>query len=168
MSRAVDLFIVYELIKKLSTPFDKWEAYNTGVIDKDGNILKSPKERRNSLSDRKSFSKFDLLMLKIKRLLETIPGGKSKISNYGAALWLINEGNEENLTRKALIEYIELVENEELNILFEETMAVGAGEVEGIGFGPKGEPGIAKKTRDKYKKSKRVRRIPNLIQTGKV
>ena len=33
-SRAVDLLIAYRVIKLLVTPFDKQEAFKTGIIDK--------------------------------------------------------------------------------------------------------------------------------------
>ena len=38
----VDLFVVYQFIKRLATPFNKWDAYKTGVIDERGNILIKP------------------------------------------------------------------------------------------------------------------------------
>ena len=35
----VDLFLIYQFIKRLVTPFDKWDAYKAGVIDKDGKVI---------------------------------------------------------------------------------------------------------------------------------
>ena len=35
----VDLFLVYQFIRRLATPFNKWDAYKEGVIDDKGNIL---------------------------------------------------------------------------------------------------------------------------------
>ena len=29
----VDMFMIYQFIKRLATPFNKWEAFKTGVID---------------------------------------------------------------------------------------------------------------------------------------
>ena len=34
----VDMFMIYQFIKRLATPFNKWEAFKTGVIDARGNI----------------------------------------------------------------------------------------------------------------------------------
>lgn len=86
----VDLFLVYQFIRRLATPFEKWPAYEAGVIDKDGNILKGKKER-NMRAERESFGIFDLMILKLKRLLAKIPGGSSRLASYAAALWLIRE-----------------------------------------------------------------------------
>ena len=37
MGRAIDLFVTYRFIKLLVTPFEKTEAFQLGIIDKDGN-----------------------------------------------------------------------------------------------------------------------------------
>lgn len=86
----VDLFLVYQFIKRLATPFDKWEAYKQGVIDEKGNILKKGKQR-NTRAEQESFGKFDLLVLKLKKLLAKVPGGSSRLASYAAALFLIKE-----------------------------------------------------------------------------
>ena len=41
----VDLYIVYQFIRRLATPFKEWPAYKTGVIDERGNIKKKTKEQ---------------------------------------------------------------------------------------------------------------------------
>ena len=93
MSTLVDLYVVYRILRKLTTPFDKWDAYKTGVIDASGNILKKSKDRLTNV-EQKSFNKFDLMILKLKKLLEKLPGGKTKFASYAAALLLIKEGEE--------------------------------------------------------------------------
>ena len=93
MSTLVDLYVVYRILRKLTTPFDKWDAYKTGVIDASGNILKKSKDRLTNV-EQKSFNKFDLMILKLKKLLEKLPGGKTKFASYAAALLLLKEGEE--------------------------------------------------------------------------
>ena len=39
-NRAIDLLITYRVIKLLVTPFEKQEAFKTGIIDKNGKVLK--------------------------------------------------------------------------------------------------------------------------------
>ena len=122
----VDIFLVYQFIRRLATPFEKWKAYEYGIIDKNGNILKKRRELR-TVKERKAWGKFDLLVLKIKRLLEKVPGGKTRLASYAAALWLIKEGQEKNanmLTEEKLendlINYIQYVqENYDQDILNE-------------------------------------------------
>ena len=90
MLNAVDNVTVYRFIKKLATPFTKWRAFKHGIIDAHGNILKdvSAFENRN---ERDSFTKFDLLVLNIKKTMALLPGGSSKMASYAAALYLIKE-----------------------------------------------------------------------------
>ena len=37
-SGAVDIFLVYQFLKRLAQPFTSWDAYKEGVIDREGNI----------------------------------------------------------------------------------------------------------------------------------
>ena len=45
MANLVDLYTVYRILRKLTMPFDQWDAYKLGVIDADGNVLKKRDER---------------------------------------------------------------------------------------------------------------------------
>ena len=170
----VDLYLVYEFIKRLATPFEEWEAYERGIIDEEGNILMGPRERRRNIKDRQAFGKFDLLVLKLKKLLEKIPGGQSRLGSYAAALWLVKEHVEkgkETLTEQSLVHYMTLAEDLDVNGKFEnyldETMGVGAGTVDGIGVGPKGEPGITAKQMNKYKKKNRAAAVERFTDMWK-
>ena len=106
---AVDLFVVYQFIKRIATPFVKWEGYKAGVIDARGNIKVKPKDRDQT--QKNSFKTFDVMVLKLKRLLEKIPGGKTRIASYAAALWLIKEDwetrSEEQILSEGNDSYIE-------------------------------------------------------------
>lgn len=86
----VDLYLVYSFIRRLATPFNEWDAYKLGIIDERGNILKKRKTLA-TIKERDAFQLFDLLVLKIKRLIEKVPGGKSRLASYAAALYLIKE-----------------------------------------------------------------------------
>ena len=88
-AQVVNLFMVYQFLKRLATPFSQWPAFAEGVIDERGNIL-IPIKKRNTVRQRNAFGKFDLLVLKLKKLLEKVPGGKSRLASYAAALYLIN------------------------------------------------------------------------------
>ena len=99
----VDLFVVYQFLRRLVTPFKSWPAYDAGVIDERGKIL-IPKNKRTTIEQKKSFKIFDLMILKLKRLLEKIPFGKSILGRYAAALWLIKEQeNWQNKTEDQLL-----------------------------------------------------------------
>ena len=85
----VDIFMVYQFLKRLATPFKKWDAFKSGVINDKGDIL--IKKNKRTQEQKKSFQIFDVMILKLKRLLGKIPGGKTRIASYAAALWLIKE-----------------------------------------------------------------------------
>ena len=104
MANLVDLYLVYRILRRLTQPFTDWEAYKQGVIDDEGNILKKSDDRRTE-AEKTSFTKFDLIVLKLKKLLGTIPFGKTKIASYAAALWFLKE--QRNLTEDNLQEEFE-------------------------------------------------------------
>lgn len=162
----VDLFMVYQFIKKLTTPFSRWKANELGIIDDKGNLLKSRKELR-TVKEREAFGRFDHLILNVKKLLQKMPGGQSRVGSYAAALWLIKEGEDldaDALTEEMLNEYIEQAEK----MLSEEAPvnAVGGGAVEGMT--KDSEPGVSKKAQKKYKMKNTVgKRVPDATLLGK-
>lgn len=85
----VDLFLVYQFIRRLATPFDKWDAYKEGVIDDKGNILIKKKDRDSK--QKKAFGVFDVMVRNMKRILAKLPGGSTRLASYAAALFLIKE-----------------------------------------------------------------------------
>lgn len=112
MANLVDLYIVYRILRKLTTPFDQWDAYKQGVIDAEGNIIKKP-EDRTTLDQKESLTTLDTLILNLKKILAKLPFGKTRLASYGAALFLIKE--EKNLTEDNLEErFVAYMNSQEL------------------------------------------------------
>lgn len=112
MANLVDLYIVYRILRKLTTPFDQWDAYKQGVIDAEGNIIKKP-EDRTTLDQKESLTTLDTLILNLKKILGKLPFGKTRLASYGAALFLIKE--EKNLTEENLEErFVAYMNSQEL------------------------------------------------------
>lgn len=88
--KPVDLYVLYRIVRRISTPFEKWDMYKSGVIDEKGNFL-IPKEKRTS-KQLKSYSYLDIFVLNIKKALAKIPGGSNRIATFAAALYLLKEG----------------------------------------------------------------------------
>ena len=111
MSRAIDLLITYRVIKMLVTPFDSTDAYKLGIIDKNGKVLR----KARTLSTAKEKDNYTLLhrfVFNLKRLINFIPGGKSKLGTYAAALGLLlKEGKEINMVELEKDLYKHLSEN---------------------------------------------------------
>ena len=165
----MDLYKVYEFLKRLATPFEKWPAYKEGIIDKEGNIL-IKKNDRNTLDQKKVFQIFDLMVLKLKRLVGKIPGGKTKIANYAAALWLIKEGvdwddkTEEDILNEDIserfLEYVHEVNNRKFETFYKTVSneeapanAAGSGAIAGMGVnGPSDIKVVSRNTKKMRRK----------------
>ena len=87
----VDLAAIYMFLKRLVTPFEQWDAYKTGLIDKNGKVIVDKADR--TPEQNKSFGYFDRLVANLKKLLGKVPGGKSRIASFAAALLLLREKN---------------------------------------------------------------------------
>ena len=103
-SKIADLVLVYQFIKRLTTPFNETPAFDLGIIDERGNRIKS-KELKTT-EEKNAYGYFDRLVFNVKKLLERLPGGKNRLASYGAALFLIKESHkpEREYTTKDLQE----------------------------------------------------------------
>ena len=175
----VDLYLVYQFLRRLTTPFEDWDAYKLGIIDKDGNILKKKNDRKTN-AEKDAFGTYDLMILKLRKLLAKLPGGESKIASYAAALWLIREWNHfsedsylnENISEEQLDESVEVFSEtyfyyttllEDVNKKVVEdgiAMSAGSGAIAGIGIGPQGEPGLTKKQQKKHRQNAAATQTP--------
>ena len=114
----VDLFLVYQFIRRLATPFEKWEAYKLGIIDKDGKVL-IKRKNFSTRAQKKAWGIYDIMIANLKKLLAKVPGGSSKLASYAAALFLIKEYKHftdesvltEDMTDDQIDEALELFEN---------------------------------------------------------
>lgn len=158
----VDLFMVYQFIRRLATPFKEWKAYEYGIIDERGNILKKRKDL-TTIREKDAFGMFDVMILKLKRLIEKVPGGKTRLASYAAALYLVKEGKQfdENMSDDLLEErfikhFNELKEQNNLNNRFyEEIVNTSAGgNVAGL---PPDEPPVFKKAQSILRRKRKKR-----------
>jgi len=89
VNQVVDTVIIFRILKKLVTPFNKTAAFKAGVIDKNGKILIKPGDR--TADQKKTITLLDRMVFNLKRLLSKVPGGKTQLASYVAALALIKE-----------------------------------------------------------------------------
>ena len=85
-----NIYFVYQFLKKLVTPFNKTKAFELGIIDEKGKILKRRRDLEGD-EEKSAYNLSDTLIWNIKKLMGKIPGGKSRLASYAAALWLIKE-----------------------------------------------------------------------------
>jgi len=115
MGRAIDLFVTYRFIKLLTTPFEKTDAYKMGIIDADGNRTdkKLYKEK-----EQKAYTILHKLVFNIKKIFGKVPGLRTKMGTYAAALFLLKD------TFKEHVEDPQVFEKEFLKYLKENNIEI--------------------------------------------
>ena len=145
MGRAVDLFVTYRFIKLLTTPFKKTDAYKLGIIDENGHrvmkqVTRSKKEPAVPLNNDETKNAYTILhklIFNIKKLFARVPGLRTKVGTYAAALFLLKD------TFKEHVEDPDMFEKEFMKYLRENNVELDRDiSEEVVGFGellPKGE-----------------------------
>ena len=101
MSRAIDLIITYRVVKMLVTPFNKFKAYELGIIDEKGKSLKKMKEVKGS--DRKHYTMLHRFVFNLKRILQKVGLG-SRLGSFAVALALLIKEDKSYAEHKDAIE----------------------------------------------------------------
>ena len=89
VKRAADLAFTFRFIRMLVLDWKDWDAYKEGIIDEEGNRIKSVK--LDTDQKKSAYTPFIRLAANTKRLLGKVPGGGSKLGSFAAALFLIKE-----------------------------------------------------------------------------
>ena len=139
MGSAIDLFVSYRFLKLLTTPFEKSDAYKLGIIDKKGHrIMKTgvdknqPVVKLNTSQQQSAYTILHKLVFNIKKLFNKVPGLRTKVGTYAAALFLLKDTFKEhvedpNFFESELVKYLK-----ENNIEFDNSISeevIGFGEV---------------------------------------
>ena len=136
MGRAIDLFVTYRFIKLLVTPFEKTEAFKLGIIDKDGKRALVPGTNRpttlNTIDEKNAYTILHKLVFNIKKIFGKVPGLRTKLGTYAAALFLLKDTFKEHVDdpdvfEKEFMKYLK-EEGYELDDTISETV-IGFGEV---------------------------------------
>lgn len=148
MNPKLDSYIVYQFLKRLTTPFEKWIAYKHKIIDDKGNILRTMDELSDE--EKNDWTKFDLLICNLKKELSKVAGGKQKMSSMIMALYFLNQvrgkkaaHSEQGLaaTKGQVIGWAKMKDVKE-DVAINN---VGGGQIAGAGIGPQGEPPVRKR-----------------------
>ena len=146
MGRAIDLFVTYRFIKLLVTPFEKTDAYKLGIIDENGNRVMPPPvggvrqtkpATLGTTAEKNAYTILHKLVFNIKKIFAKVPGLRTKVGTYAAALFLLKD------TFKESVDDPDMFEKEFMKYLKEEGVELDNSiSEEVIGFGevlPKGE-----------------------------
>jgi hypothetical protein len=129
----------------LVTPFEKTEAFKLGIIDKTGNrvmpapvggVRQTKPEPLRTPEEKNSYTILHKLVFNIKKIFGKVPGLRTKLGTYAAALFLLKD------TFKESVEDPDVFEKEFMKFLKEQGVEIDDSiSEEVIGFGevlPKG------------------------------
>ena len=148
MGRAIDLFVTYRFLRLLTTPFKDTDAYKLGIIDENGNRIMLPKPKTGvkilkpqvelvTSEQKNSYTILHKLVFNIKKIFAKVPGLRTKVGTYAAALFLLKDTFKEHVEDPDVFEKEFMKYLKENDVEFDDSISE-----EVIGFGeilPKGE-----------------------------
>ena len=142
MGRAIDLFVTYRFLRLLTTPFEDTDAFKLGIIDEKGNRIKKkgstkPEVELATSELKNSYTILHKLVFNIKKIFNKVPGLRTKVGTYAAALFLLKDTFKESVDDPDMFEkeFIKYLKENDIELDDEISEEV-------IGFGevlPKGE-----------------------------
>ena len=156
MGQITDTIIVYQILRKLVTPFIQMPAYHLGIIDAKGDFLK--KVSSLTPAEKETVTTLDILVINLKRLLGMLPGGSSRIASLAAALYLVRahgKVNESNIT-----DTLFTLEEDFKRFLDEDAPVNATGAAIA---GTRGDPVVTKSAAAKYKAKNKMMAITKRI-----
>ena len=150
----VDNLVAFRILYLLVTPFNKSSAFEKGLIDENGKLLKPVKDMTSD--EKSSYTYLHRLVFNLKRLIGKLPGGKSMIASLAAAYFLIKEGVEQgdlnnleerfnDLMEKNIVLVEEQILVEKFLMLMEDAVAAPANSMGNGGVALKDNPMVLKK-----------------------
>ena len=142
MGRAIDLFVTYRFLRLLTPPFEDTDAFKFGIIDEKGNRIKKkgstkPEVELATSELKNSYTILHKLVFNIKKIFNKVPGLRTKVGTYAAALFLLKDTFKESVDDPDMFEkeFIKFLKENDIELDNEISEEV-------IGFGevlPKGE-----------------------------
>jgi hypothetical protein len=160
MGQIVDTMIVYQILRKLVTPFIQMPAYHMGIIDEKGDFLK--KVSTLTTAEKETVTTLDVLVINLKRILGKLPGGASRLASLAAALYLIRAHGKVNESN--IVNTLFTLEEDFNRYLAEDAPANATGPAVA---GTTGSPIVTRTAAKRYKAKNKLmgiaRRIPTAV-----
>lgn len=90
VTNAVWAYAAFKFLQILVTDWQDQEAFQYGIIDAEGNVLRKAATVTDP-QEKKTYTLFHRLAFNIKRILNKMPLGKTKLASLAAALYLIKK-----------------------------------------------------------------------------
>lgn len=166
ISNALNYVVLYKLISRMIKPIKKTKAYELGIVDEKGKILRKRRTLKTK-EEKDALTRLDIFVFNLKRVLG--PLGRSKLANIVGAMYLLKEqdnleifDDEENrfvLVESRYASFLESLSREDYLFIEEIVNAVGDGSnIAGLTDDP---PVDLKK---KKKKDKKKEKKLNLVE----
>jgi len=128
MSRLVDNLIAYRILSMLIKPFAETSAYQLGIIDDNGKNLKKS-STLTTTKEKDAYTYLHRLVFNMKKIINRLPGGESKLKNLVSAFFLVKEYYETNDRSLSLMEerydtLLEKVSKYNLTLVEEEMLII--------------------------------------------
>ena len=175
-SSAGNIYFVYQFLTKLVKPFKETDAFKLGIIDEKGKVLKKRSSLRTK-EEKESYTLTDTMIFNLKKLLEKIPGGRTKFASFAAALFLLKEDlkyrhyHDLSFLQEEFFKFMKISENEinylreqietrseHLNEMYKEDLSAGSGAIAGIGVNNPNMTGQAEPPGLTYAQKKKKRK----------
>ena len=101
MGRAIDLFVTYRFIRLLTTPFANSDAYKMGIIDEKG---QRTDKKLTTSAEKNAYTVLHKLVFNIKKIFGKVPGLRTKLGTYAAALFLLKDTFKEHVEDPQMFE----------------------------------------------------------------
>ena len=158
LKQGTDLYFLYSFIRRLTLPFKETKAFELGIIDKNGKVLKK-RSQLKSTEEKEAYTMTDTLIFNLKKILAKVPGGRTRFATFAAALFLLKEDHtyrhysDQSFLREEFYKFMKLDESKnEIEYLSEEItkrsdyleeLSAGGGGIAGIGVEHPSKPGQA-------------------------
>ena len=126
MSILVDNLVAYRVLSMLVKNFEDTKAFKLGIIDAKGKNLKKPATLKTQ-EEKEAYNYLNRLVFNMKKIINRLPGGESKLKSLTAAYFLVKEYYERNDRTTSLMEekYVKLMEHLNINLyLVEEELFI--------------------------------------------
>lgn len=131
VNQSIDVYYTYRFLRLLTTEWKDTDAFKLKIIDDKGKTLKKPSQLM-SAEEKDAYTVFHRLVYNIKRLIESLPLGKTKIATFAAALYLLKEQTNmsdddmRNILGRAGVDFNEFVNESTWFVLGDDSLAPGS------------------------------------------
>lgn len=98
ISRGADMIYTYRFLRLLTQPWTSTQAFDLGIIDKNGKPLKKVRDL-STAEEKRAYTMFHRLVFRIKRSAARLPFGNFAVNSFAAAHLLLRDSYNVDLSK---------------------------------------------------------------------